>query len=42
VKQVAGSVEGFSLVLAALKAFLEHGIRLAVVADRFPKGIAAH
>jgi len=42
VKQVAGSVEGFSLVLAALKAFLEHGIRLAVVADRFPKGIEAH
>jgi uncharacterized protein YndB with AHSA1/START domain len=41
VKQVAGSVEGFSLVLAALKAFLEHGIRLAVVADRFPKGIEA-
>jgi uncharacterized protein YndB with AHSA1/START domain len=42
VKQVAGSVEGFSLVLAALKTFLEHGIRLAVVADRFPKGIEAH
>jgi len=41
VKQVAGSVEGFSLVLAALKAFLEHGVRLAVVADRFPKGIEA-
>jgi hypothetical protein len=26
-------------VLAALKAFLEHGIRLGVVADRFPKGL---
>jgi uncharacterized protein YndB with AHSA1/START domain len=41
VQQVAGSVEGFSLVLAALKAFLEHGIRRQVVADRFPKGLEA-
>jgi hypothetical protein len=36
---VAGSTEGFSLVLAGLKAFLEHNIRLNLVADRFPKGI---
>jgi uncharacterized protein YndB with AHSA1/START domain len=38
-KHVAGSTEGFSLVLAGLKAFLEHNIRLNLVADRFPKGI---
>jgi uncharacterized protein YndB with AHSA1/START domain len=38
-KQVANSTEGFSLVLAGLKAFLEHNIRLNLVADRFPKGI---
>lgn len=38
-QQVAGSTEGFSLVLAGLKAFLEHAIRLNLVADRFPKGI---
>jgi uncharacterized protein YndB with AHSA1/START domain len=38
-KQVATSTEGFSLVLAGLKAFLEHNVRLNLVADRFPKGI---
>jgi hypothetical protein len=39
VTQVKNSTEGFSLVLAGLKAFLEHNIRLNLVADRFPKGI---
>lgn len=39
VQQVTGSTAGFSLVLAGLKAYLEHGIRLNLVADRFPKGI---
>jgi len=39
VKQVTSSTQGFSLVLAGLKAFLEHGIRLNLVADRFPEGI---
>jgi hypothetical protein len=33
------STEGFSLVLAGLEAFLEHNIKLNLVADRFPKGI---
>jgi uncharacterized protein YndB with AHSA1/START domain len=42
VKQVAGSTQGFSLVLAGLKALLEHGIQLNLVADRFPKGIEDH
>jgi len=42
VKQVAGSTQGFSLVLAGLKAFLEHGVRLNLVADRYPKGIEQH
>lgn len=37
VQQVVGSTEGFALVLAGLKAFLEHNIRLNLVADRFPK-----
>lgn len=36
VQQALGSVEGFSIVLAGLKAYLEHGIRLNLVADRFP------
>jgi uncharacterized protein YndB with AHSA1/START domain len=39
VKQVANSTEGFSLVLAGLKALLEHDIELNLVADRFPWGI---
>jgi uncharacterized protein YndB with AHSA1/START domain len=39
VKQVTGSTQGFSLVLAGLKALLEHNISLNLVADRYPKGI---
>jgi uncharacterized protein YndB with AHSA1/START domain len=42
VKRVTDSTGGFSLVLAGLKALLEHDIRLNLVADRFPKGIEAH
>jgi uncharacterized protein YndB with AHSA1/START domain len=42
VKQVSDSAQGFSLVLAGLKAWLEHHIQLNLVADRYPKGIAAH
>lgn len=37
--QAIGSTEGFTLVLAGLKALLEHGVRLNLVADRFPKGL---
>lgn len=39
VKQAIGSTEGFTLVLAGLKALLEHDIILNLVADRFPKGL---
>ena len=39
-KQVSGWTEGFTLVLAGLKALLEHDIKLNLVADRFPKGIS--
>jgi len=42
VKQAIDSTQGFSLVLAGLKALLEHGIQLNLVADRFPKGIEEH
>lgn len=42
VKQATDSTQGFSLVLAGLKALLEHGIRLNLVADRYPKGIEDH
>jgi uncharacterized protein YndB with AHSA1/START domain len=42
VEQVTGSTQGFTLVLAGLKALLEHKVQLNLVADRFPKGIEAH
>ena len=37
--QAVGSTEGFTLVLAGLKALLEHDVRLNLVADRFPRGL---
>lgn len=37
--QVRDSTEGFTLVLAGLKAYLEHGIELGLVGDRFPSGL---
>jgi uncharacterized protein YndB with AHSA1/START domain len=37
--EAVASTEGFTLVLAGLKALLEHGVRLNLVADRFPKGL---
>jgi uncharacterized protein YndB with AHSA1/START domain len=36
VKQALDSTEGFALVLAGAKAFLEHKLQLNLVADRFP------
>jgi uncharacterized protein YndB with AHSA1/START domain len=42
VKQVTDSTQGFSLVLAGLKALLEHNVKLNLVADRYPKGIEEH
>lgn len=39
-KQLMDSVEGFTLVLAGLKALLEHNVLLNLVADRFPDGIS--
>jgi uncharacterized protein YndB with AHSA1/START domain len=42
VQQVTASTQGFTLVLAGLKALLEHNVRLNLVADRYPKGIEDH
>ena len=42
VKQVTDSTQGFSLVLAGVKALLEHNVMLNLVADRYPKGIEEH
>ena len=38
VKQALDSTGGFTLMLAASKAWLEHKIQLNVVLDRFPEG----
>ncbi|MFN3641813.1 MAG: SRPBCC family protein [Gemmobacter sp.] len=38
VSQALGSTEGFNLVVAACKAFLEHGIKLRLIADKHPHG----
>lgn len=38
-KQVTNSTQGFSLMLAGLKAYLEHRIQLNLVDDRYPQGI---
>ena len=37
ISQIRDSTEGFTLVLAGLKAYLEHNIQLNLVLDRFPK-----
>lgn len=42
VGQAIGSTEGFTLVLAGLKAFLEHDVTLNLVGDRFPDGVGDH
>lgn len=39
VKQAIESTEAATMVLAGLKALLEHGIALNLVADRFPAGV---
>ena len=38
VKTAMDAVQGFTIVLAGAKAWLEHGIQLELVSDRFPKG----
>lgn len=38
-RYVADSTQGFTLLLAGLKAWLEHGVQLNLTLDRYPKGI---
>ena len=42
VNAALGSTGGFTWVLSGLKAWLEHRVRLNLVADRFPKGLREH
>ncbi len=42
VNEAISSTEGFTLVLAGLKALFEHNVILNLVADRFPKGVGEH
>ena len=39
VQQAIGSTEGFAFVLSGLKALLEQGVVLNLIADRFPEGL---
>jgi uncharacterized protein YndB with AHSA1/START domain len=39
VREVADSTQGFTLVLAGLKAWCEHGLQLNLVWDRYPSGL---
>jgi uncharacterized protein YndB with AHSA1/START domain len=39
VRYVADSTQGFTLMLAGMKALLEHNIHLNLTLDRYPKGI---
>lgn len=39
VGQAVGSTDGFALVLAGAKAWLEQGLTLGLIGDRHPKGI---
>jgi uncharacterized protein YndB with AHSA1/START domain len=39
VKYAADSTQGFTLMLAGLKALLEHNVRLDLTTDRYPLGI---
>ena len=41
-KFVADSTQGFTLMLAGLKALLEHNVQLNLTADRYPKGLEEH
>jgi uncharacterized protein YndB with AHSA1/START domain len=42
VKYATDSTQGFTLMLAGLKAFLEHYVRLNLTGDRYPKELAEH
>lgn len=42
VAQALDSTGGFNLVLAGAKAFLEHNIKLNLIADRFPDQVVKH
>jgi uncharacterized protein YndB with AHSA1/START domain len=39
IKAALDATEGFAFVLAGAKAWLEHGVELNLVRDRFPKGL---
>lgn len=39
---IKDSTEGFAIVLAGLKAYLQHNINLNLILDKFPKEIMEH
>lgn len=41
VEYLTGQTEGWTLVLAGMKAYLEHGLRLHLVEDKYPDGVVS-
>ncbi len=42
IEAIKDSTGGFTTVLDGLKAYLEHGIKLNLIADKFPKEVSNH
>ena len=42
IQAIKDSTGGFTIVLAGLKAYLEHGINLNLILDKFPKELMEH
>ena len=42
IETLKDSTGGFTIVLAGLKSYLEHGINLNLIADKFPKELTNH
>lgn len=42
IEQLKDSMGGFTFLLASMKAWLEHGIQLNLVADKYPPEVAAY
>jgi uncharacterized protein YndB with AHSA1/START domain len=42
IQQALNATEAFTIVLCGLKAFLEHNIRLNLIADKFPDAVIKH
>jgi len=42
IQAIKDNTSGFTTVLAGLKAYLEHGLKLNLIADKYPKEVTQH